>query len=162
MKKLYFTRWSIHHWIALDVCMNVSGAIEGSEDCKLKKSLWTVLHPWWSSCHLNFIFYWDTSISDLCAIQYSLGDAPTALKYGDEACLYIWHLMWKLSTASANLSCELLTDKIILLTKCSLAIWFLTIWTTWEISDFAWENSIKAFRYQYNTTIYTFSWTMPP
>ncbi len=29
---------------------------------------------------------------DLCAIEYSLGDAPTALKHVDEACLHIWHL----------------------------------------------------------------------
>ncbi len=29
---------------------------------------------------------------DLCVIEYSLGDAPTALKHGDEACLHIWHL----------------------------------------------------------------------
>ncbi len=47
---------------------------------------------------------------DLCVIEYSLGDAPTALKHGDEACLDIWHLTWKLSTASPNLSCELTND----------------------------------------------------
>ncbi len=29
---------------------------------------------------------------DLCVIEYSLGDAPTALNHGDEACLHIWHL----------------------------------------------------------------------
>ncbi len=29
---------------------------------------------------------------DLCVIEYSFGDARTALKHGDEACLYIWHL----------------------------------------------------------------------
>ncbi len=29
---------------------------------------------------------------DLCVIEYSLGDALTALKHGDEACLHIWHL----------------------------------------------------------------------
>ncbi len=80
---------------------------------------------------------------DLCAIEYSLGDALTALKHGDEACLHIWHLTWKLSTASHNLPCKLLTYKTKLLTKCSSAIWFLTIWTTWENSDFAWENLFK-------------------
>ncbi len=80
---------------------------------------------------------------DLCAIEYSLGDALTALKDGDEACLHICHLTWRLSTASPNLSCELLTDKMILLTKCSSAIWFLTIRTTWEYYDFPWENLFK-------------------
>ncbi len=34
-----------------------------------------------------FFFY-----INMCAIEYSLGDAPTALKHGDEACLHIWHL----------------------------------------------------------------------
>ncbi len=29
---------------------------------------------------------------DLSAIEYSLGDALTALKHGNEACLHIWHL----------------------------------------------------------------------
>ncbi len=29
---------------------------------------------------------------DLCAIEYSLGDALTALKHGNEVCLHIWHL----------------------------------------------------------------------
>ncbi len=29
---------------------------------------------------------------DLCAIESSLVDASTALKHGDETCLYIWHL----------------------------------------------------------------------
>ncbi len=59
---------------------------------------------------------------DLCAIEYSLVDAHTALKHGDEACLHIWHLMSNLSIASPNLSCELLTDKMNLLIKCSSAI----------------------------------------
>ncbi len=35
-----------------------------------------------------------------------MGDAPTALKNGDEACLHIWHLTSKLSIASPNFSCE--------------------------------------------------------
>ncbi len=60
----------------------------------------------------------------------------TALKHGDEACLHIWYSTWKLSTTSPNLSCELLTYNTKLLTKCSSAIWFLTIWTTSENSDF--------------------------
>ncbi len=59
---------------------------------------------------------------DLCTIEYSLGDAPTALKHGDEACLHIWHLTSNLAIASPNLSCELLTDKMNLLIKCSSAI----------------------------------------
>ncbi len=59
---------------------------------------------------------------DLCAIEYSLGNAPTALKHGDEVCLHIWHLTSKLSIASPNLSCKLLADKMNLLTKYSLAI----------------------------------------
>ncbi len=80
---------------------------------------------------------------DLCAIEYSLGDAPTALKHGDEACLHIWHLMSKLSIASSNHSCKLLTDKMNLLIKCSSAIWFLTIQNTLENSHFAWENLFK-------------------
>ncbi len=41
---------------------------------------------------------------DLCALEYSFGDAPTALKRGDEAYLHIWHLTCKLSIASLNLS----------------------------------------------------------
>ncbi len=59
---------------------------------------------------------------DLCVIEYSLGDASTALKHGDEACLHIWYLTSKLSITSPKLSCELLTDKMNLLTKCSSAI----------------------------------------
>ncbi len=81
------------------------------------------------------ITWCDLTHIDLCVIDYSLGDAPTALKHGDEAL--------KLYIASPNLSCKLLTDKMILLTKCSSAIWFLTIQTTWENFDFAWENSFK-------------------
>ncbi len=38
--------------------------------------------------------------SDLCAIEYSFGDARTALKHVDEACLHIWHL--PLPTYHAN------------------------------------------------------------
>ncbi len=34
----------------------------------------------------------NTEHIDLCAIEYSLGDALTALKHGDEACLHIWYL----------------------------------------------------------------------
>ncbi len=74
-----------------------------------------------SKIPLNDIGSVDTHI-DLCAIEYSLGDAPTALKHGDEACLHIWHLTSKLTIASHNLSCELLTDKMNLLIKGSLAI----------------------------------------
>ncbi len=46
---------------------------------------------------LVYFLYCDTHI-DLCAIEYSLGlsyliqglgDAPTALKHGDESCLHI-------------------------------------------------------------------------
>ncbi len=37
----------------------------------------------------------------------------------------------------------IVTDLTNLLTKCSLAIWFLNIWTTWENSDYAWEKSFK-------------------
>ncbi len=92
-----------------------------------------ILVPKWRS-HL---------LIELCAIEYSFGHPPTALKHGDEACLHIWHLTWKLSSAPPNLSCELLTDKINLLKKCFSAIWFLTIWTTRENSDIAWENSFK-------------------
>ncbi len=80
---------------------------------------------------------------NLCAIEYSLVDAPTALKHGDEACLHIWHLTWNLYIVSPNLSCKFLTDKMNLLIKCFSAIWFLTIWTTWENSDFAWKNLLK-------------------
>ncbi len=87
--------------------------------------------------------YRQTPHIDLCAIEYSLGDAPTALKHWDGACLHIWHLMWNLYIVSPNIWCELLTDKMNLLIKCFSAIWFLTIWTTWENSDFAWENLFK-------------------
>ncbi len=34
---------------------------------------------------------------DLCAVKYSLGDATTTLKHGDEACLHIWNLTYNLS-----------------------------------------------------------------
>ncbi len=54
---------------------------------------------------------------DLCVIEYSLVDTPTALKHGDEACLHIWHLTSNLSIASPNLSCELLTNRMNLLIK---------------------------------------------
>ncbi len=93
-------------------------------------------------CVLGIMHHWlrDIPHIDLCAIEYSLGEASTALKHGDEACLHIWHLTWKLSIASPNLSCELQTDKMNLLTKCFSAIWFLTNRTTWENSDFAWKN----------------------
>ncbi len=60
------------------------------------------------------IWKWALHI-DLCVIEFSLGDARTALKHGDEECLHIWHLTSNLSIASPNLSCELLTDKINLL-----------------------------------------------
>ncbi len=73
---------------------------------------------------------------DLCAIEYSFGDARIALKHGDEACLHIWHLTWNLYIVSPNLSCKLLTDKMNLLKKCFSAIWFLTIsgiWTMYNI-----------------------------
>ncbi len=46
---------------------------------------------------------------DFCAIEYSLGDTPTALKHGDEACLHIWHLTWNLYIVTPNLWCEMLT-----------------------------------------------------
>ncbi len=46
--------------------------------------------------------------SILCAIEYSLGDAPTALKHGDEACIRIWHLMWKLSLPTFHANCWLI------------------------------------------------------
>ncbi len=92
-------------------------------------------------CQSRYPINLDPSHIDLYVIEYSLGDAPTALKHGDEACLHIWHLTTNLSIAFPNLSCELLTDKMNLLIKCSLAIWFLTIRTTWENSVFTWENS---------------------
>ncbi len=82
---------------------------------------------------------------DLCCIEYSFGDAWTALKHGKEACLHIWHLMWISYIVSPKLSCELLTDKMNLLKKSFSAIWFLTIGTTWENSDFAWVNLFKLF-----------------
>ncbi len=59
---------------------------------------------------------------DLCATEYTLVDAPTALQHGDKACLNIWHFASNLSIAFPNLSCELLTDKMNLLIKCSSAI----------------------------------------
>ncbi len=68
----------------------------------------------------------------MCVIEYSFGDARTALKHGVEACLHIWHLTWNLYIPSPNLSCELLTNKMNLLKKCFSARWFLTISTTWE------------------------------
>ncbi len=81
---------------------------------------------------------------DLCAIEYSLVDAPTALKDGDEVCVHIWYLMWNfVHCLSQRFMRIMLTDKMNLLIKCFLAIWFLTIWTSWENSDFAWENLFK-------------------
>ncbi len=74
---------------------------------------------------------------------------PNSLKMGYyllslyHTCVLTSH--WSnLSIASPNLSCELLTDKMILLTKCFSAIWFLTIWTTWENSDFVWESRLSS------------------
>ncbi len=59
---------------------------------------------------------------DLCVIEYSLVDAPTASKHVDEVCLHIWHLTGNLYIVSLNLSCELLTDKMNLLINVFLAI----------------------------------------
>ncbi len=93
-------------------------------------------------CQWPIIFYpskllssfWANPIShiDLCVIEYSLVDAPTALKHGYEACLHIWHLTWNLYIVSPNLSCELLTDKMYLLIKN------IQQYNSWQ-SDFAWE-----------------------
>ncbi len=45
---------------------------------------------------------------DLCAIEYSLGDALTALKHGGEACLHIWHLMIPLHLPTFHVNCWLI------------------------------------------------------
>ncbi len=42
--------------------------------------------------HLRHLDLYNSMYIDLCAIEYSLGDAPTPLKHGEEACLHIWHL----------------------------------------------------------------------
>ncbi len=78
--------------------------------------------PLSSTMKYIYRYIYTTLHFDLCEIEYSLGDAPTALKHGDEACLHIWHLTSNLPTSSPNLSCEFLTDKMNLQIKCSLAI----------------------------------------
>ncbi len=53
-----------------------------------KKLVWYV--TFWTDLLLMMILCgWHIG---LCAIEYSLVDAPTVLKYGDEACLHNWQI----------------------------------------------------------------------
>ncbi len=85
---------------------------------------------------------------NLCAIEYSLGDAHTVLNHRGGmkrvSIFGIWRQICPLPLSTFHAYCWLI--KMNLLIKCSSAIWFLTIWTTWENSDFAWEKLILSLK----------------
>ncbi len=67
---------------------------------------------------------------DLCAIEHSLGDAPTALKHGEG-----WSLSPYLAFDLKIVHCQFANKMVF----CNM---ILTIRITWENSDFAWEKFI--------------------